>query len=629
LVMLRGAVASDEVPPVLVNPVDLIRELTVPASRQPANASRLRRRLGGQYAANASAGYRAARRLAPMLNDTLATATANARVTLDAPIEVYALRLEASLFGHNVPKRTSIASDGSVTIEGDWPVIESQGEFGDPIPHEEERAVHLDARYDQVAPGGWVVVAVPDTRLTDATTLIGRAGEVSQSVTRSEYGVSGPTTRIALGQRWINLEDMAPSTRADDDFDAIRSTVVYAQPEELTLAEEPVGDPVCGGVSDAIELDGFYEDLEAGRWVVVSGERDIEGTSGVRVSELAMIGSVTQATGPAVVTTFSEDGVAAPARAGESIHTFITLAEELAYCFRRDTVTIHGNVVNATHGETRREVLGSGDGASALQVFDLKQKPLTFVSAPNPSGVDSSLKVFVNDLEWHEAPGLAALGPRDRMFTTQTDSGDTTSVVFGNGVNGARLPTGVENVKAEYRAGIGKAGNVKAGQITLLHTKPLGVTEVVNPLRASGGADRESRDQARTNAPLAVRALDRLVSVADYEDFSRTYAGIGKSSAVELSDGRRQLVHVTIAGVDDSPIELTSDLFRNLRRSLFEFGDPRQAIELAVRELLLIVVSANVRLLPGYRWAIVEHAVRCALLDALGFARRELGQDVP
>ena len=143
-----------------------------------------------------------------------------------------------------------------------------------------------------------------------------------------------------------------------------------------------------------------------------------------------------------------------------------------------------------------------------------------------------------------------------------------------------------------------------------------------------GGADREGRDQARKNAPLAVRALDRLVSVQDYEDFSRTYAGIGKARAAELSNGRQQLVHITIAGADDIPIDETSDLFQNLRHALHEFGDPYQPIRLAVRELMLMVVSANIKILPDYQWEPVVTKVRRAMLDAFSFERRELGQDV-
>ena len=199
--------------------------------------------------------------------------------------------------------------------------------------------------------------------------------------------------------------------------------------------------------------------------------------------------------------------------------------------------------------------------------------------------------------------------------------------MFGNGREGARLPTGIENVRAVYRSGIGRAGNVKAGQISLLATRPLGAKEVVNPLAASGGADRETRDQARRNVPLAVMALDRLVSVQDYEDFARVFAGVGKARATELSDGRRQFLHLTIAGADDIPIETHSDLYRNLTLALRRFGDPDLPFRLEIRELLLLVLSARVRVHPDYQWEKVEPKIRAALLDAFSFDRRELGDD--
>jgi predicted phage baseplate assembly protein len=154
------------------------------------------------------------------------------------------------------------------------------------------------------------------------------------------------------------------------------------------------------------------------------------------------------------------------------------------------------------------------------------------------------------------------------------------------------------------------------------------VKEVTNPLRASGGADRESRDQARRSAPLAVMSLDRLVSTRDYADFARTFAGIDKADAMELSDGRRTVVHVTIAGTDDIPIDTGSDLTRNLRRALVDLGDPFQPVRLATRDLLLLALSAGVRIDPDYRWERVVTDVRSQLLDAFGFARRELAQDV-
>jgi predicted phage baseplate assembly protein len=181
-------------------------------------------------------------------------------------------------------------------------------------------------------------------------------------------------------------------------------------------------------------------------------------------------------------------------------------------------------------------------------------------------------------------------------------------------------------VKAVYRNGIGKAGNVRPEQISLLLTRPLGVNGVINPLRASGGADKESRDQARENAPLAVMSLDRLVSVVDYADFTRTFAGIGKARARRMSDGHRQLVHITIAGADDIPIDQTSDLYRNLLLALRRFGDPSFPVRVEPRELMVLVLSANVRLKPDFLWDPVAIALRTAVLDRFGFQKRGLGQ---
>src|SRR5262249_31949657 len=158
--------------------------------------------------------------------------------------------------------------------------------------------------------------------------------------------------------------------------------------------------------------------------------------------------------------------------------------------------------------------------------------PLTFVPATDPSGVASTLHVMVNDVEWPEASTLAGLGARDRKFVSCIADSGTVTVTFGDGVTGARLPTGVENVTAIYRQGIGRGGNVRANQVSMLMSRPTGVRGVTNPLPGSGGADPESADLIRQNIPLAVAALDRIVSLRDYADFTRTFAGIAKALAL-------------------------------------------------------------------------------------------------
>ena len=51
-----------------------------------------------------------------------------------------------------------------------------------------------------------------------------------------------------------------------------------------------------------------------------------------------------------------------------------------------------------------------------------------------------------------------------------------------------------------------------------------------------------------------MRTLDRVVSLTDFEDFARTFSGIGKARADWLWAGSQRLVHVTVAGPDGADV---------------------------------------------------------------------------
>lgn len=587
----------------------LLREPSVP----PASRFQLVRPLGRVYGEASDLAPRLLTRFAPALRDTLYGALRTAPVSgapPGGPCRVEALRVSAGVFGHNAPPPEP--DDG----EGDDVIIAAAS-----TP---TNAVSLDGVYDEIVAGSWVVVERADT----GTVLVTRVQEV-RTRSRADYGIAARVTELVLAQNpW--------GGSAGESLAAAREMTVHALGEPLELAKEPVEEPVEG---ELLDLDGLYEGLEPGRWIMVRGERSDVATGaddtveGVEATELVMVAGVEHDVGKeSHDQETGRDGQTGTGTAlelpGDTLHTRVLLAEPLAYRYRRDTVHINANVVRASHGESHQEVLGSGDGRASFQRFSLKRSPLTFVSAPTARGVESTLEVGVDGVRWSEAATPLLLGPSDRGYLTDRDDEETTSVVFGDGRMGARLPTGVENVTAVYRSGIGKGGNVAAGAISLLASRSAGVKEVVNPRRASGGADPESRDQARRNVPLAVQALDRLVSVEDYARFARTFAGVGKAGAWRLSDGRRQVVHLTIAGADDAPVDPSSALFRNLADALRRLGDPSVPVQVEGREAVFLFLGAGVRVLEDHRWEEVEPRLRAALLDALGFERRELGQGV-
>jgi predicted phage baseplate assembly protein len=313
-------------------------------------------------------------------------------------------------------------------------------------------------------------------------------------------------------------------------------------------------------------------------------------------------------------------------------HTTLRLKDDLEHCFDRAALRINANVAHATHGETVREVLGAGDGSQAYQRFALKQPPLTYVSAATPAGARSTLEVRVNDLLWQEVDTLYGRGPRERVYVTHPldDGGEGKTVVeFGDGVTGARLPTGRDNVRATYRKGIGRAGLVQAGQLSQLMTAPLGVKSAVNPEAPTGGDDPESLADARQNAPLTVLTLGRAVSLRDYEDFARAFPGVAKALATwSLVDQERRVL-ITVAGPDGAAIPPDSDTFGNLVAALTAAGDPYVPFALASSCPVTFRLSASLKVdEPTYDRKAVHDAVEQALRVQFSFAARGFAQPV-
>jgi predicted phage baseplate assembly protein len=548
----------------------------------------------------------------PPLNNTVKISSRDKHQYVDVTVDDAKHPIEVA--SGQAASSTAGGSQISVSFINNIIVVSDQSA----IPPDRPNVLQLDAIYDQVIPGSWVAIR-----------RAGQAAKVTQvdnvqKVAVTNYGMTARVTQLTLVDPWLDPAH-------DRMLTVAREMSVSAQSEKLTLAEEPILDDVAG---DQVELGDLYRDLQSGRWLIVQGERtDILNTSGVTSAELLMLGGVEQrvqqVTVPASAVKSAGTGSAGSTvgRPGDSTHSFLQLASGLAYTYKRDTVAISGNVIQATHGETRNEILGSGDGTQGLQKFSLRQ-PLTHVPALTATGTQSTLQVFVNNVLWREVDSLANTGPSDRCYMTQTDDSDQTTITFGDGVHGLRLPSGVQNVRAVYRTGIGTAGMVVANQASLLVTRPLGVTGVVNPLPATGAADRDSRDQARRNTPLAVAALDRLVALQDYADFARTFSGIGKASAVQLSDGHRSIVYVTIAGADSPKIDKSSGLFQNLLQAFRQLGDPNLPLQVDLCELMLLVISAKVQVFTDYQWDNVAPLIRAALLDAFGSAQRDLAQSV-
>jgi predicted phage baseplate assembly protein len=345
------------------------------------------------------------------------------------------------------------------------------------------------------------------------------------------------------------------------------------------------------------------EELEVGRRLLLA---DAERTVPARVARAPSI-------------------VPASPEAGSLCHLAVPVTPDEPLDLETRTATLLGNVALASHGESvADETLGSGDASQAFQRFRLARSPLTLVPAAEASGTASTLEVLVDGVRWHEVPSLHGCGPAERVYTVRSEDDGTPVVQFGDGVNGARLPSGRGNVRATYRVGSGLAGRVRAGQLTAALDRPPGLVDVTNPLPAEGGADPESVDDARRNAPTTVRTFGRAVSLRDVEDLARASGEVAKAQATWVWDGHGRAIHLTVAAQGGA--ELGGESLRRLRAALDAARDRNHRLTLANVRRVGVVVRAAVTVDPDRVRADVEAAATAALLELLSFERQEFGR---
>lgn len=599
-------------------------------------------------------------------------------------VEVHAFRQRTALFGHNAPDPNLLSGRGSnlaQKIDRSTPSNWTWNQF-----QINGATVDLESANPKITAGTWFALVSNEAGLGSADlpgyTELYRAQRVSQ-LSRNDFGISGKTTRITpdttenLSAARFGLRNtlvLAQSERL-----ATVDTPLFhpVQGDALTLGQRVDG--LLPG--QVLAVSGTRQ-----RIAIAAGAKGLSLllTQGGSVAlnegdELFMTAPASRLVGPTAITLGAEaftallgqwsarlrlalmdrDGRSgtlvaqghelrlAPARKDDPLvreiahiadteqavllerdHTQLKLDAALRHVYERASVRVNGNVAPATHGETVEALLGNGDAGSAGQRFVLNQAPLTYVSAPTPSGGASTLELRVADVLWTEAPTLYQAGPGARVYQTRQDDDGLTTVEFGDGVEGARLPSGQSNVRARYRKGLGVAGNVAAGQLTTLLSRPLGVSEVVNPEPATGGEDGEQLERARENAPLTVLTLERAVSITDYASFARAFAGIDKAHALWIPAGPARGVFLTIAGVDGAVVPPSGATFASLGAALRSHGDALVPLHLHNHLGVRFRVRLSVKVLASHEIDPVLQALEAALRAHFSFARRQFGQTV-
>ena len=284
--------------------------------------------------------------------------------------------------------------------------------------------------------------------------------------------------------------------------------------------------------------------------------------------------------------------------------------------------TVNGTAtVSATQGFTiTEEVLGTSTGAPN-QSFKLNDSPV----------IKDSVRVFVNGIEYTYSPALINNTIYDPAFTTTIDAEGNAYVLFGDGIGG-RIPTTAGTITATYRVGLGSAGNVPANKLTFFLTNAIAGVTVTNQDAAVGGDDDESTDSIRTNAPLALRALNRAVSLKDYANLALQVPGVAKAIAdAEIYTS----INLYISPFGDPGVSgaTTTAVFDEVAARVGEFFVDKSAPNVSLTVLpptyVDIDLDITVNLLPQYRQDILTNQSLSAVRELFSITNSFFADVIP
>ena len=550
-------------------------------------------------------------------------------------VGVYALRVTAAPFGSTAPRwdtlsptLTNIDHQHPQTVDADHPQApypddwdtprkDPPNSFYIPTPGDFPNVVYLDGLYSEIKHSpqnpGWAVLITEGQNNLQVLHVT-----EARQASKVAYAISAKVTRLTFGE----AESVTPS------LFPLRNTTILTGSERLALQGAlPLPDTVSG---NRLILEGIHSQLHAGQAVILQGNQ-IDSTANPPTTTLAAESSTLDRT-PEFDLVYDL--------------TTVTLKSPLAKEYVRASCSLMANVVEVTHGETvKDEVLGSSDG-SAFQSYPLTQGPLTYQLSTNPesvSAVESTLLVTVNGVRWTEQPTLVKSAPHEKDFTTNLDDSGQTTVVFGDGFNGARPPSGIDNIHARYRKGLGSSGNLPSGSIQETIDSVPGLQRVTNPLPSSGGGDPENITQIRRRAPASLQTFGRAVSVADYAALALSYPGIAKAGAtwvvwdpVTPQSIAHAYVQLTFATVDRVPAQGT--LFTGkLRRFLDDHRDPNVPLRIQDFSPVYVAVAVHVDIDDHFPHQATLAEVQSVLnpgpnpdgsLGYFAFERLEFGQSI-
>ena len=271
-------------------------------------------------------------------------------------------------------------------------------------------------------------------------------------------------------------------------------------------------------------------------------------------------------------------------------------------------VTVYYDLLPVSAGKTvTNEIVGSGDSTQPGQSFTLSKSPVTYLASG--STYASTIALTVNGLPWTEVQSFYNQPANAQVFVSRQDANQMTHLDFGDGVNGALLPTGTNNIVATYRYG-GGSSSPPAGKLTVVAKSYPGLQSVVNPVAVAGGSDPDPAALLKQYAPRSVLTFGRAVSVFDYEAIAAGAPGVSMASAVWTWDAANQRAGVAVYVAGQAGVAAS------VQTLLTASGDPNRPVTVLTATEVPVTLTLQLIVLAGADTSQIEANVTTALCDS-------------
>ena len=222
-------------------------------------------------------------------------------------------------------------------------------------------------------------------------------------------------------------------------------------------------------------------------------------------------------------------------------------------------------------------------------------------------------------LPWTPQRDLLASDRFAQEFVVETETDGSALLRFGDNRFGLQPDEGA-HLLASYRQGGGAAGNVGPDSITRLvwkddkSMKPL-VLAIRNPLPAQGGADPESADAVKLQAPEAFRTQERAVTEDDYARTAERHPQVQRAAARLRWTGSWYTMFVSIDRKGGAPLD---EEFRALMLAhLDRYRLAGYDLDLRDPAFVPLDIELGICVLPGYIAAAVKQSLLLRLSNGL------------